>query len=281
MLSLQQINALQAACAEVGIAYYGLASDRQGIVHIVGPELGITLPGQTLVCGDSHTSTHGAFGSLAFGIGTSEVEHVLATQTLRQTRPKTYSIEVNGKLASGVSAKDVILRIIRDIGTGGATGDVVEYRGSYIASTTMAERMTICNMSIEAGARAGLITPDETTFEYITAVDRPFAPKGKHLEGRIATWRTLKTDPDAKFDPHYVLQAEAGQPQVTWGTSPAMTTAVRAVVPEPEEVPYVNPVDVERALAYVGLKPGMPIQEIPIDVVFIGSCTNSRIEDLR
>jgi 3-isopropylmalate/(R)-2-methylmalate dehydratase large subunit len=280
-LSLQQINTLQAACAEFGITYYGLDSDRQGIVHIVGPELGITLPGQTLVCGDSHTSTHGAFGSLAFGIGTSEVEHVLATQTLRQTRPKTYSIEVNGKLAPGVSAKDVILRIIRDIGTGGATGHVVEYRGSYIRSTTMAERMTICNMSIEAGARAGLIEPDETTFAYITAVDRPFAPKGAQLEQRIARWRTLKTDPDATFDTHYVLQAEEVQPQVTWGTSPAMTTDVGGVVPAPGEVPYVNPVDVERALSYMGLQSGTRIQDIPIDVVFIGSCTNSRIEDLR
>jgi 3-isopropylmalate/(R)-2-methylmalate dehydratase large subunit len=280
-LSLQQINTLQAACAEFGITYYGLDSDRQGIVHIVGPELGITLPGQTLVCGDSHTSTHGAFGSLAFGIGTSEVEHVLATQTLRATRPKTYSIEVNGTLAPGVFAKDVILRIIRDIGTGGATGHVVEYRGSYIASTTMAERMTICNMSIEAGARAGLIAPDETTFEYITAVDRPFAPKGERLESMIRVWRTLKTDPDATFDSHYVLKAEEVQPQVTWGTSPAMTTDVGGVVPRPEEVPFVNPADVERSLAYMGLKPGMRIEEIPIDVVFIGSCTNSRIEDLR
>src|SRR5262249_32293084 len=190
-LSLQQINTLQVACAEFAITYYGLDSDRQGIVHIIGPELGITLPGQTLVCGDSHTSTHGAFGSLAFGIGTSEVEHVLASQTLRSTRPKTYAIQVDGALAPGVSAKDVILRVIRDIGTGGATGHVIEYRGSYIQSTTMAERMTICNMSIEAGARAGLIAPDQTTFAYVTAVDRPFAPKGAQLEQRMAHWRTL------------------------------------------------------------------------------------------
>jgi 3-isopropylmalate/(R)-2-methylmalate dehydratase large subunit len=280
-LSLQQINTLQAACGEFGITYYGLDSDRQGIVHVIGPELGITLPGQTLVCGDSHTSTHGAFGALAFGIGTSEVEHVLATQTLRAVRPKTYAIEVNGKLSPGVSAKDVILRVIRDIGTGGATGHVVEYRGSYVRSTTMAERMTICNMSIEAGARAGLIEPDETTFDYITAVDRPFAPKGERLERMMTVWRTLQTDPDATFDAHYVLQAEDVQPQVTWGTSPAMTTDVTGTVPEPDRVPYVNPVDVERALSYMGLEPGTRIQEIPVDVVFIGSCTNSRIEDLR
>jgi 3-isopropylmalate/(R)-2-methylmalate dehydratase large subunit len=280
-LSLQQINTLEAACAEFGITYYGLDSDRQGIVHVVGPELGITLPGQTLVCGDSHTSTLGAFGSLAFVIGTSEVEHVLATQTLRQTRPKTYSIEVNGKLSQGVTAKDVILRIIRDIGTGGATGHVVEYRGSYLRSTTMAERMTICNMSIEAGARAGLIEPDQTTFDYITAVERPFAPKGEALERQMAYWRTLKTDPDATFDDQYVLQAADVQPQVTWGTSPAMSTDVGGVVPEPAQVPYVNPVDVERALSYMGLQPGTRITEIPVDVVFIGSCTNSRIEDLR
>jgi 3-isopropylmalate/(R)-2-methylmalate dehydratase large subunit len=280
-LSLQQINTLQVACAEFGITYYGLDSDRQGIVHVVGPELGITLPGQTLVCGDSHTSTHGAFGSLAFGIGTSEVEHVLATQTLRATRPKTYDIEVNGSLAPGVSAKDVILRVIRDIGAGGATGHVIEYRGSYIASTTMAERMTICNMSIEAGARAGLIAPDETTFEYITAVDRPFAPKGGRLEQMMAAWRALHTDDDALFDTHYELPAEEVEPQVTWGTSPAMSVDVNGVVPKPGEVAYVNPVDVERALSYMGLEPGTPIREIPIDVVFIGSCTNSRIEDLR
>ncbi len=280
-LSLQQINTLQAACGEFGITYYGLDSDRQGIVHIVGPELGITLPGQTLVCGDSHTSTHGAFGSLAFGIGTSEVEHVLATQTLRSTRPRTYSIEVNGRLAPGVAAKDVILRVIRDIGTGGATGHVVEYRGSTIRALTMAERMTICNMSIEAGARAGLIAPDETTFAYVTAIDRPFAPKGKRLEEMLSSWRGLKTDYDATFDTHYVLQAEEVQPQVTWGTSPAMTTDVGGVVPRPDEVPFMNPVDVERALSYMGLEAGTRIQEIPIDVVFIGSCTNSRIEDLR
>ena len=280
-LSLQQIETLQRNCREFGVTYYGLESDRQGIVHVIGPELGITLPGQTIVCGDSHTSTHGAFGSLAFGIGTSEVEHVLATQTLRQSRPKTYSIEVNGRLAPGVTAKDVILRIIRDIGAGGATGHVIEYRGSLIRSLSMAERMTICNMSIEGGARAGLIAPDETTFAYIAEGERPFAPRGKELEARLAAWRQLATDEGATFDSSYTLDAATLAPQVTWGTSPAMTTDVTGRIPEPDQVPYVNPVDVERALRYMGLSPGTAITEIPVEVVFIGSCTNSRIEDLR
>jgi 3-isopropylmalate/(R)-2-methylmalate dehydratase large subunit len=280
-LSLTQIETLQRNCREFGVTYYGLESDRQGIVHVIGPELGITLPGQTIVCGDSHTSTHGAFGSLAFGIGTSEVEHVLATQTLRQSRPRTYSIEVNGRLAPGVTAKDVILRIIRDIGAGGATGHVVEYRGSLIRSLSMAERMTICNMSIEGGARAGLIAPDETTFAYIAEGTRPFAPRGKELEACIGAWRGLVTDEGASFDSSYTLDASTLAPQVTWGTSPAMTTDVTGRIPEPDQVPYVNPVDVERALRYMGLTAGTAITEIPVEVVFIGSCTNSRIEDLR
>jgi 3-isopropylmalate/(R)-2-methylmalate dehydratase large subunit len=265
-LSLQQIQ---------------MQSDYQGIVHVIGPELGLTLPGQTLVCGDSHTSTHGAFGSLAFGIGTSEVEHVLATQTLRQTKPKSYSIEVNGQLAPGVTAKDIILRVIRDIGAGGATGHCVEYRGALIRSLSMAGRMTICNMSIEGGARAGLIAPDETTFDYITSANRPFAPRGEQLEKCLAYWKTLRTDEGARFDSEYVLDAGTLAPQVTWGTSPAMTTDVTGRVPQPDQVPFVNPVDVERSLAYMGLKPGTAITDIPVDVVFIGSCTNSRIEDLR
>jgi 3-isopropylmalate/(R)-2-methylmalate dehydratase large subunit len=281
LLSRAQIDALQRNCAEFGIPYYGLDSDRQGIVHIIGPELGITLPGQTIVCGDSHTSTHGAFGSLAFGIGTSEVEHVLATQTLRTVKARTYSIEVTGKLPLGVTAKDVILRVIRDIGAGGATGHVVEYRGEVIRSLNMAGRMTICNMSIEGGARAGLIAPDETTFAYIAEGDRPFAPKGKALEAAIDRWRDLVTDADAAFDTCYTLDAGELAPQVTWGTSPAMTTDVTGRVPEPDQVPYVNPSDVERALRYMGLQPGQAIQDIPVDVVFIGSCTNSRIDDLR
>jgi 3-isopropylmalate/(R)-2-methylmalate dehydratase large subunit len=281
LLSRAQIDALQRNCGEFGIPYYGLDSDRQGIVHVIGPELGITLPGQTIVCGDSHTSTHGAFGSLAFGIGTSEVEHVLATQTLRSVPSKTYSIEVNGQLPLGVTAKDVILRVIRDIGAGGATGHVVEYRGDVIRSLNMAGRMTICNMSIEAGARAGLIAADDTTFAYITERDRPFAPKGRELEQAIERWRGLVTDPDARFDTTYRLEAGDLVPQVTWGTSPAMTTDVTSRVPQPDEVPYVNPSDVERALSYMGLRPGQAIQEISVDVVFIGSCTNSRIDDLR
>jgi 3-isopropylmalate/(R)-2-methylmalate dehydratase large subunit len=281
ILSRQQIEALKRNCAEFGIPYYGLESDRQGIVHVIGPELGITLPGQTIVCGDSHTSTHGAFGSLAFGIGTSEVEHVLATQTLRSAPSKTYSIEVNGELPLGVTAKDIILRVIRDIGAGGATGHVVEYRGSTIRGLNMAGRMTVCNMSIEGGARAGLIAPDDTTFAYVAEGNRPFAPKGKALEQAIDRWRTLVTDADARFDTTYTLDAAELVPQVTWGTSPAMTTDVTGRVPEPDQVPYVNPQDVERALNYMGLKPGQAIQDIPVDVVFIGSCTNSRIDDLR
>ncbi|HEY3282688.1 MAG TPA: 3-isopropylmalate dehydratase large subunit [Armatimonadota bacterium] len=280
-LSRAQIEALKRNCEEFGVSYYGLDSDRQGIVHVIGPELGITLPGQTIVCGDSHTSTHGAFGSLAFGIGTSEVEHVLATQTLRSVPSKTFSIEVTGKLGQGVTPKDVILRVIRDIGTGGATGHVVEYRGDVIRALDMAGRMTVCNMSIEAGARAGLIAPDDTTFAYVAAGDRPFAPKGRDLDAAIERWRGLVTDAGAAFDAAYTLDGSTLSPQVTWGTSPAMTTDVVGRVPAPGEVPFVNPVDVERALAYMGLKAGQAIEDIPVDVVFIGSCTNGRIEDLR
>ncbi len=281
LLSRQQIETLQRNCAEFAIPYYGLDSPYQGIVHIIGPELGITLPGQTIVCGDSHTSTHGAFGSLAFGIGTSEVEHVLATQTLRQSRPHTFGIEVDGQLRRGVTAKDVILRIIREIGAGGATGHVVEYFGPVVRSLSMAERMTVCNMSIEAGARAGLIAPDETTFAYLAEGDRPFAPRGAELERRIEAWRELRTDPDAAFDKRVTLDGETIEPQVTWGTSPAMAVDVNDRVPEPEHVPYVNPQDVERALQYMGLRAGTPMSEVAVDIVFIGSCTNSRIEDLR
>lgn len=280
-LSRTQVETLQRNCKEFGIPYYGLDSDRQGIVHVIGPELGLTLPGQTIVCGDSHTSTHGAFGSLAFGIGTSEVEHVLATQTLRTNRAKTFAIEVNGQLGRGVTAKDVILRVIRDIGAGGATGHVVEYRGEVIRRLNMPGRMTVCNMSIEAGARAGLIAPDEITFAYITEKPRPFAPKGKALEQAIDRWRKLPSDSDATFDRTYQLDAATLVPQVTWGTSPAMTVDVTGRVPEPGQVPFVSPSDVERALNYMGLKAGQAIQDIPIDVVFLGSCTNSRIDDLR
>ncbi len=281
LLSRTQITTLQRNCAEFGIEYYGMESDRQGIVHVIGPELGLTLPGQTIVCGDSHTSTHGAFGSLAFGIGTSEVEHVLATQTLRTTRSRTFAVEVEGALPVGVTAKDVILRVIRDIGAGGATGHVIEYRGSTIRSLDMAGRMTICNMSIEGGARAGLIAPDDTTFAYVAEGNRPFAPRGAALEAAIERWRTLVTDAGAAFDKTYRLDAAQLLPQVTWGTSPAMTTDVTGRVPQPDEVAFVNPQDVERAIAYMGLRAGQPIEEITVDVVFIGSCTNSRIEDLR
>jgi 3-isopropylmalate/(R)-2-methylmalate dehydratase large subunit len=281
LLSRAQIDALQRNCREFGIPYFGLESGRQGIVHVIGPELGITLPGQTLVCGDSHTSTHGAFGSLAFGIGTSEVEHVLATQTLRTVPSKTYSVEVHGALPVGVTAKDVILRVIRDIGAGGATGHVIEYRGEVIRGLDMSGRMTICNMSIEAGARAGLIAADDTTFAYVAEGDRPYAPKGRALDEAIAGWRGLHSDPDARFDSTYTLDAGELVPQVTWGTSPAMTTDVTGRIPEPGEVPFMNPSDVERALNYMGLRAGQAIEEIPVDVVFIGSCTNSRIEDLR
>ncbi|MBV8608929.1 MAG: 3-isopropylmalate dehydratase large subunit, partial [Singulisphaera sp.] len=233
-------------------------------------------------CGDSHTSTHGAFGALAFGIGTSEVEHVLATQTLRQGRqPRSLGVEVTGRLASGLEPKDIILAIIRVIGTGGATGHVIEYHGPAIAALSMEGRMTICNMSIEAGARAGLIGPDDTTFEYITRGDRPFAPKGAALDAALADWKALRTDDPSAFDRHVRIDASALVPQVTWGTNPAMTVDVTGRVPEPDAVPFASREDARRALDYMGLTPGTPIREIPIDVVFIGSCTNGRIEDLR
>jgi 3-isopropylmalate/(R)-2-methylmalate dehydratase large subunit len=281
LLSRTQIDTLQRNCAEFGIPYFGLDSDHQGIVHVIGPELGITLPGQTIVCGDSHTSTHGAFGSLAFGIGTSEVEHVLATQTLRCHRSRTYAIEVTGQLPRGVTAKDVILRVIRDIGAGGATGHVIEYRGEVVRALNMAGRMTICNMSIEAGARAGLIAPDDTTFAYLEESPRRYAPRGQALGNAVQQWRQLSTDADALFDTSYSLNANTLAPQVTWGTSPAMTTDVTGRIPAPGEVPFVNASDVERALGYMGLQAGQAIEDIPVDVVFLGSCTNSRIDDLR
>jgi len=280
-ISKAQIEALTQNCAEFGITLYDLKSDRQGIVHIIGPELGLTLPGTTIVCGDSHTSTHGAFGALAFGIGTSEVEHVLATQCLVQRRPKTFKVEFKGKPKPPVSAKDLILKLIGTIGTAGGTGYVLEYCGEAIRSLSMEARMTICNMSIEAGARAGLIAPDETTFHYIAQGNRPFAPKGKDFEKALAFWKTLPTDPDAKYDRGIVIDASQVAPQVTWGTNPGMVTDVTGKVPEPNRVPGYSPKDIEQALAYMGLKPGTPITDIKIDTVFIGSCTNARIEDLR
>jgi len=280
-ISKAQIEALAANCAQFGITLYDLASDRQGIVHIIGPELGLTLPGTTIVCGDSHTSTHGAFGTLAFGIGTSEVEHVLATQCLPQQRPKTFRVEFTGRPRPPVSAKDMILKLIGTIGTAGGTGFVLEYGGEAIRSLSMEGRMTICNMSIEAGARAGMVAPDETTFQYLATGERPFAPKGEAFDRAVAFWRTLPSDPDVVFDRRLTIDASAIAPQVTWGTNPGMVVDVTGRVPEPDQVPGYSRLDVERTLAYMGLVPGTPMTEIPVDTVFIGSCTNSRIEDLR
>jgi 3-isopropylmalate/(R)-2-methylmalate dehydratase large subunit len=281
-LSRRQIETMRANCAEFGVTFYDINSGHQGIVHVIGPELGLTLPGTTIVCGDSHTSTHGAFGALAFGIGTSEVEHVLATQTLWQGgRPKSFGIEVTGRLAPGLEPKDIILAVIRAIGTGGATGHVVEYYGPAISALSMEGRLTVCNMSIEAGARAGLIGPDETTLTYITAGDRPFAPRGKALDAALADWKSLRTDDTSAFDRHVTVDASALVPQVTWGTNPAMTVDVTGRIPDPDHVPFASRDDARRALDYMGLTPGTPIAEIPVDIVFIGSCTNGRIEDLR
>jgi 3-isopropylmalate/(R)-2-methylmalate dehydratase large subunit len=255
-------------------------SREQGIVHVIGPELGITKPGMTIVCGDSHTSTHGAFGALAFGIGTSEVEHVLATQTLPQSDPKTFRISVEGKLPTGVTAKDIILAIIGQIGTDGATGSVIEYAGSAIRSLSMEGRMTICNMSIEAGARAGMIAPDETTFTYLKG--RRFAPKGEAWDRAVAEWRKLPTDPGAKFDRELVIDASTLVPYVSWGTSPGMVAPVTAAVPDPAAATdELDRKSFERALEYMNLKAGTKIEDVTIDRVFIGSCTNGRIEDLR
>jgi 3-isopropylmalate/(R)-2-methylmalate dehydratase large subunit len=281
-MSRRQVETLRNNCREFGVTLYDINSGHQGIVHVIGPELGLTLPGLTIVCGDSHTSTHGAFGALAFGIGTSEVEHVLATQTLWQgRRPKSLGVKVTGTLPPGLEPKDIILAIIRALGTGGATGQVIEYYGPAISALTMEGRMTICNMSIEAGARAGLIAPDDTTIQYITTGDRPFAPQGKALEAALADWKTLRTDDPSAFDRHVTLDAGSLVPQVTWGTNPAMTVDVTDRVPDPDQVPFASRDDAKRALDYMGLTPGTPITEIPVDVVFIGSCTNGRIEDLR
>lgn len=280
-ISKAQIEALSNNCREFGITLYDLKSERQGIVHVIGPELGLTLPGTTIVCGDSHTSTHGAFGALAFGIGTSEVEHVFSTQCLSQKKPKTFKVEFSGKRSRYVTAKDMILKLIGQIGTAGATGHVLEYTGEAVRALSMEGRMTMCNMTIEAGARAGMIAPDETTFEYYRKADRPFAPKDQALEKAIQFWKTLPSDPEAKFDRELRMDASKIAPQVTWGTSPGMVVDVTARVPEPDQVPGYNRRDVEQALSYMGLRPGMPIEEIRVDTVFIGSCTNGRIEDLR
>lgn len=280
-ISKAQMEALGENCKQFGIELYDLHSKYQGIVHIIGPELGLTLPGTTIVCGDSHTSTHGAFGALAFGIGTSEVEHVLATQCLIQKRPKTFKVEFRGHLQPHVSSKDLILKLIGQIGTAGGAGYVLEYSGDAVRALSMEARMTICNMSIEAGARAGLIAPDETTFEYIAQDNRPFAPKGNDLEKAIRFWRTLPSDVDARFDREISIEASQVAPQVTWGTNPGMVTDVTGRVPNVNEVPGYSAKDVEQALTYMGLTPGTKIEDITIDTVFIGSCTNARIEDLR
>jgi 3-isopropylmalate/(R)-2-methylmalate dehydratase large subunit len=279
-ISAKQMQVLAKNCEEFGIRLYGMRDPGQGIVHVIGPEQGLTQPGMTIVCGDSHTSTHGAFGALAFGIGTSEVEHVLATQTLPQMKPGTMAVTVDGDLPEGVTAKDIVLAIIARIGTGGGIGSVIEYRGAAITGLTMEGRMTVCNMSIEAGARAGLVAPDDTTFTYLEG--RRFAPKGAHWEHALDEWRALATDPDAPFDKEVVLEAAALRPHVSWGTNPAQTISIDDSVPDPES--FAEPSAREsarRALAYMGLRAGTPMRDIPVDTVFIGSCTNSRIEDLR
>jgi 3-isopropylmalate/(R)-2-methylmalate dehydratase large subunit len=281
-LSRVQVQTLERNCEEFGVPIYSLGSERQGIVHVIGPELGVTQPGMTIVCGDSHTSTHGAFGSLAFGIGTSEVEHVLATQCMVQNKPHSMSVRYEGMPGFGVSAKDLILGTLGQIGVGGATGHVVEYSGPAIEALSMEGRMTICNMTIEGGGRAGMIAPDETTFAWFTDQRRPGAPEGAELDAAIERWRELRSDEGASFDREVVVDASALSPQVTWGTNPGMVRAVTECVPSPDD--FEHPADreaTERALAYMALEPGTPIEEIAIDRVFIGSCTNSRIGDLR
>jgi 3-isopropylmalate/(R)-2-methylmalate dehydratase large subunit len=279
-ISAKQVEMLSRNCAAFGIRLYPMGDPGQGIVHVIGPEQGLTLPGMTVVCGDSHTSTHGAFGALAFGIGTSEVEHVLATQTLPQNKPKRMAITVEGELPEGSTAKDIILAIIGTIGTGGGIGSIIEYRGSAIRALSMEGRMTICNMSIEAGAKAGLIAPDETTFAYVEG--RPHAPKGIEWERALDDWRSLPTDEGATFDREVKLEAAKILPHVSWGTNPGQVVAIDGVVPDPEALPDEAAREAAaRALAYMNLKPGTPVREISVDTVFIGSCTNSRIEDLR
>ncbi len=278
--SAKQIDVMRENCRSFGIQLFDLDSPSQGIVHVIGPELGLTQPGKTIVCGDSHTSTHGAFGALAFGIGTSEVEHVLATQCLWQSRPQTLELRVEGTLRPGVTAKDVILYIIGRIGTGGATGYVVEYTGPVMRNLTMEQRMTVCNMSIEAGARAGMIAPDQVTVDYLRG--RKHVPQGAEFEKAAADWLSLASDAGAQYDKSLVFQAEDIAPQVSWGTNPGMVVDINGRVPDPNA--FSDPVErrsAEMALEYMGLKPGTPVQEIKLDRVFIGSCTNSRIEDLK
>ena len=278
-IAARQIEALQKNCKEFRVRLFDINSPEQGIVHVVGPELGLTQPGMTIVCGDSHTSTHGAFGSLAFGIGTSEVEHVLATQCLPQRKPKTMKIEVSGQLPEGVTAKDLALGVIGRIGTDGATGYVIEYAGEVVRGLSMEGRMTLCNMSIEAGARAAMVAPDETTFAYVKG--RRFAPQGEAWENAVASWRELASDPGAHYDNVLTVEATSLAPFVTWGTNPGMVVQVTGRVPELNGSSDADRRATEQALQYMGLQPGTPIEAIAIDRVFIGSCTNSRIEDLR
>ena len=279
-ISALQVETLRHNCREFGITLFDLGDERSGIVHVMGPEQGLTLPGSTIVCGDSHTATHGAFGALAFGIGTSEVEHVLATQTLQQKKPKTMLVQVEGVLPETVTPKDIILAIIGKIGIAGGSGCVIEYAGETIRSMSMEGRMTLCNMTIEAGARAGMVAPDEKTFEHLK--NRPFAPRGDAFDLAVNSWKKLPSDPDAEFDLKVNLNANDVLPQVTWGTNPGMVTDINSKVPDPENIQ--NPMErksVEQALKYMDLKANLPIKDIIIDRVFIGSCTNSRIEDLR
>jgi 3-isopropylmalate/(R)-2-methylmalate dehydratase large subunit len=279
-VSRVQVETLRRNCAEFGVTLYPMGDAEQGIVHVIGPQLGITQPGMTMVCGDSHTSTHGAFGALAFGIGTSQVEHVMATQTLPMDRPKTMAVTVNGALADGVTPKDVILAVIARIGTGGGQGYMVEYRGDTFTGMSMEGRMTVCNMSIEWGARAGMIAPDEVTFEYLRG--RPHAPAGDDWDAAVTYWKTLVTDPDAEFDAEVVLDAAEISPFVTWGTNPGQGAPLSATVPYPAD--FADPSDqvsAAKALSYMGLSAGTPLRDITVDTVFVGSCTNGRIEDLR
>src|SRR5438552_3095392 len=279
-IAAKQLAQLETNCRDFGIRCLGVHSDRQGIVHVIGPELGLTQPGMTVVCGDSHTATHGAFGALAFGIGTSEVEHVLATQCLLQRKSKTFQVKVNGTLKPGVSAKDIILALIAEIGIGGGTGSVFEFTGSAIRSLSMEERMTVCNMSIEGGARAGLIAPDDTTFQYLAG--RPHAPKGEEWAAALGRWRQLPTDEGASYDRQVSIDADSLEPMITYGTNPGMGMSINGRLPDPASVADPMARDsISKALAYMGLEGGKPLVGHPIDVVFIGSCTNSRISDLR